>query len=165
MELNLNLPATSKIWLYAADRSFGQEEREAIQQKLDGFTNTWSSHEMPMQAMTTVLYHRIVVIALNEAFNAVSGCGIDKSVSLIKELGEAMNCNFFNRMQVLVLENEELTAYNKESLQNALDQGTINEDSLVFNPMVQNLGELNQNGFVKLQAFWMAPQLKFAVQS
>jgi len=68
-------------------------------------------------------------------------------------------------MQVLVLENEELTAYNKESLQNALDQGTINEDTLVFNPMVQNLGELNQNGFVKLQAFWMAPQLMFAVQS
>jgi len=165
MELNLNLPATSKIWLYTADRSFGQEEREAIQQKLDGFTKTWSSHEMPMQAIAAVIYHRIVVIALNEAFNAVSGCGIDKSVSLIKELGEAMNCNFFNRMQVLVLENEELTAYNKESLQNALDQGTINEDTLVFNPMVQNLGELNQNGFVKLQAFWMAPQLMFAVQS
>ncbi len=165
MEQIFNLPAESKIWLYAADRSFSQEEMEAIQQKLNGFTKAWTSHDMPLQAMSSVLHHRIIVIALNEAYNAVGGCGIDKSVKLIKELGDALHCNFFNRLQVLVLANEELTAYSKETLQNALDQGTINEDSLVFNPMVQNLGELNQHGFVKLRAFWMAPQLKFAVHS
>jgi len=105
------------------------------------------------------------VLALDETQYSVSGCGIDKSVKLIKELGEQLQIQFFDRMILLVQSGDNIETYNKQNLQAALDEGTINENTLVWNPVVTNLGEFLNKGFVKLSDFWMAPQLKFLVQT
>ncbi|OYU97341.1 MAG: ABC transporter ATPase [Bacteroidetes bacterium B1(2017)] len=160
-----NLEASSRVWVYAADRTFTASECEAIEQKLQNFTATWTAHDMPLQASAKIVDARLIVLAVNESFHAVSGCGIDKSVQLIKELGATYKVDLFNRMQVLVKKENQLVSYNKATLQAELDAGNVNEHTLVFNPMVQTLGDLEQSIFVPLNRFWMAPQLKFSVQA
>ena len=155
----------SKLWVYAANRALRAEEVLVIQSRLDAFTQTWTAHEMPMKAKGLVLHKQIIVMALDETQYSVSGCGIDKSVKLIKELGEQLQIQFFDRMILLVQSGDNIETYNKQSIQAALDKGTIDENTLVWNPVVTNLGEFLNKGFVKLSDFWMAPQLKFLVQT
>lgn len=164
MEALLNLPDQSRLWMYAANREMNFEECQEINKALQNFTQHWTSHDMPIQAGAVIWYNRIILIAANESFQSVSGCGIDKSVKLMKDLGAQFGIDFFNRLQILVKQNNGLTGYTKDGLQKALDTDELNEQSLVFNPMVQTLGDFREKGFVPLHQFWMAKQLKFAVK-
>lgn len=159
------LPSHARIWVYGSNRKFTSDESLAIQEKLNGFTASWTSHDMPMKAESIVLYNQVVVIALDEQVNSISGCGIDKSVQVMKDLGTAFQANFFDRMLVYVRTENDLKAYTKAALQEAINLGEVDEDSLVLNSLVRNLGEFEQSGFVRLSTFWMAPQLKFLVRA
>lgn len=158
-------PPHAKVWVYAANRALDSQEVLAIQSKLDAFTQSWTAHEMPMNALGQVLHNQIVVIALDETQHSISGCGIDKSVKLMKDLGTAFQVNFFDRMQVLVKSSDGLQTHTKQSLQAAIEAGEVDENTLVLNPIVSNLGDFLNKGFVKLSHFWLAPQLKFLVQA
>jgi|LakMenEpi03Aug12_release.lakeMendotaPanAssembly.Ray.scaffolds.fasta_scaffold319090_2 hypothetical protein len=159
------LPSHARVWVYGSDKKFTANESLAIQEKLNAFTAAWSSHDMPMKADAAVLYNQVVLIALDEQVNSISGCGIDKSVQLMKDLGLAFQTNFFDRLLIFALEGQELKMYTKASLQEALNSGSLNEDTLVLNTLVKSLGEFEQDGFVRLSTFWMAPQLKFSVRA
>lgn len=158
-------PLESKIWVYAADRALATQEVLEVETKLQLFTQSWTAHEMQMRAASVVLYNQIVVIALDETQHSISGCGIDKSVKLMKDLGEQLKVNFFNRMQVLCLYSEILKTFDKNSLQLAINAGEVDANTHVWNSIVVNLGEFLNKGFVKLSDFWMAPQLQFLVQT
>lgn len=157
-------PASSKIWMYASERPLEKSEEAFVQEQLQLFTKSWTAHEMPMNAQGFIFFNQIVLIALDETVNSISGCGIDKSVKLMKDLGEKLQINFFDRMLVLVKDGEQLHKYNKQSLQVALNAGKLNEDSLVWNPTCNTVGDFLNKSFVKMSEFWMAPQLKFLVQ-
>jgi hypothetical protein len=74
---------------------------------------------------------------------SASGCSVDSSVRLVKELGKELEVDFFNRMQVVV-ENQEgqrsLYPYRKlAELQN----------HVYYNPLVESLKELKETWLVK----------------
>ncbi len=164
METFLNLPDNCRLWMYAANRALNEQEEAEMGKALEAFTSQWTSHDMPLQGKASILHQRVVLIAVNEAVHSVSGCGIDKSVKLMKDLGAQYGIDFFNRLQILVKQDNALVGYTKEQLQQAIDQGEVDEETLVLNPMPQSLGEFKQKGWVPLQQFWMAPQLKFSVK-
>ena len=41
---------------------------------------------------------------VDEGFNEISGCGIDKSVKLVKEIEQATDLNLFDRLKIQILE-------------------------------------------------------------
>jgi hypothetical protein len=157
------LPSHARIWVYAADRNLSVSEAAEIQQAIRLFTSSWTAHDIPLEAGGEILFNQLVLFAVNEQTHPISGCGIDKSVKIIKDLGEKLNLNFFNRMQVLVLKGDTLETHTKASLQAAISNGSLDQDTLVFNPLVQTKGEFEEKGFVPLSTFWMASQLNFAV--
>lgn len=165
METFLNLPDHSRLWVYASNKTLNPTEVSAIQSALKDFTAQWTSHDMPIQGAASVLFNRLVLIGVDEAVHGVSGCGIDKSVKIMKDLGAQYGIDFFNRLQILVKQNENVEGYSKEQVQEALNNDTLNEDSLVFNPMVQTLGDFKNQGFVPLNKFWMAKQFNFVIKS
>ena len=165
METYLNLPDHSRIWIYAANKTLNHAEVSAIEGALKNFTSQWTSHDMPIQGAGSVLFNRLVLIAVDETAQGVSGCGIDKSVKIMKDLGAQYGIDFFNRLQILVKQNDNLVSYSKDQLQEALDQQVLDDETLVFNPMVQTLGDFRSQGFVPLNKFWMAKQLNFAIKS
>lgn len=155
-------PPQAKLWIYAADREFTSIEEAAIASAIEAFKSNWTAHEIPLTSFGGVFYHRIILLAVDENTHPISGCGIDKSVQLIKNLGQQYQIDFFNRFQVFVLQNEKLTGFYKASLQEAIDKGAISENTLVFNSLVQNGQDLIEKGFVPLENHWLAKQLKFS---
>lgn len=158
------LPANSRLWIYTADRTLTASEVSEIQMKLGAFAQGWTAHDVQLQAGTSILWNQVVLIAVNEALHGISGCGIDKSVKVMKNLGEAYQINFFNRFLTLVKSGESLLTFNKNDLQQAIDKGEVDEDSLVLNSLAQTLGQFAENNFIPIHSFWMAPQLNFSVE-
>ena len=165
METSKDMPNSARTWIYAANRPLLLAEQQHIQLALDKFTAEWTAHEQVMKAKATVLYNQFVLIMLDESFNDISGCGIDKSVKLMKDLGSILSIDFFNRLLIQVLVNENVQTYSKNSLQLAIHEGLINQDTLTFNHLVQNKLDLIQNWLQPLNQSWISKQLQFLVEA
>ena len=102
-----NLPVHSRVWLYLSDRKLDSKEENFLNEKLTEFLGTWAAYNKKLVCDGTLLFSQYLVLAVNEDIESASGCSIDSSVRFVKNLGQELNVDFFNRLKVLVIENNE----------------------------------------------------------
>ncbi len=140
-----DLPDTSRVWIYTADRTIDQQEQELIQAKLDAFIPEWTAHGAKISGDAGVIENYFVVLVVDESKAGASGCSIDTSTRFIKDLGSQLNVDFFDRLYMIVKENGENKRMHISELSN-------HPDAEVFNPMVSTLGELRNNWLVEVKS-------------
>ena len=96
------LPQSARVWVYQANRTLTASEKEAISNYLTKATNQWAAHGAPLKSSFTITEDRFVIIAADEAFNAASGCSIDKSTHFIQSLEREYGVDMFDRMNFTV---------------------------------------------------------------
>lgn len=159
------LPATARIWIYQSDIKLTDETIHAISNNLLSFTHQWAAHNQPLKASFQVLFNRFVLLAVDEQYNAASGCSIDASVHVMKQLAQQLNIDFFNRTTVAFLKNEEVKMIPLTGLPRALEEGQWNGQSTVFNNMVGTKGEFQNKWMIPAAETWLKRYLaKAAVQ-
>ena len=67
------LPDSSRVWIYQANRSFTEEELIEIRSKLDSFIEQWTAHGSDLHAGYSIEYKRFIVIGLNQDLNIATG--------------------------------------------------------------------------------------------
>jgi hypothetical protein len=147
MQLNFNslfegLPDSSKIWIYAANRPLDFEEAILVKNRINEFVKGWAAHGKPLSAQGDFLLNRFIILAADESVTSASGCSIDSSVHFIKDLGNLLKVDFFNRMKLYVLKGEEITQIHMADL-------TSHSEDLFFDPMMADLGDFRKN--------WLSP--------
>jgi hypothetical protein len=134
-----NLPAHSRVWLYLADRKLDATEAQYVNEQLHHFLSNWAAHNKKLTCDGTLLFNQYIILAVNEDIESASGCSIDSSVRFVKSLGQELNVDFFNRLKVLVIENQEPVVRSYfEAVENNLD---------FINPMITKLEELRGLSF------------------
>ena len=147
-----NLPPDSKLWVYQADRKLTADERSLIAEKLRGFTGEWLVHGAPLQASFEIRFDQFVLVAADDT---ASGCSIDSSVRVMKEIGSITGIDFFNRNLVAFMKGEEITLTDLTLLKTELQNGKWNEQSLVFNNAISTLREVNERWLVPAGTTWL----------
>ena len=110
--------------------------------------------------MIDVIHQLFVVIALDESQADISGCGIDKSVAWIKQIGEELKIDFFNRTQIeMQMEDKSFKIVNKAEIVELLKNNSINPNTFFTNKNINNLGSFKQSFYVKLEETWFYPQI------
>jgi hypothetical protein len=134
-----NLPEHSRVWLYLADRKLDATEAHFLNEKLKLFLDSWAAHNKKLTCDGILLFSQYLILAVNEDVESASGCSIDSSVRFVKSLGQELNVDFFNRLNVLVIENQEpvIRSY-FEAVENKLH---------FINPMITKLEELRSLSF------------------
>lgn len=150
------MPETSRLWVYQANRNLSEQEVGSIATILTEFTADWNTHGMELRGAYDVVYNRFVVIVIDDNFERASGCSIDKSVRLIKQLEQQFNISFFDRMQVCYLEANEIKDFKAHQVKDKLAKGEITVDTLVFNNTVSSKGEWISGWKQKLSDSWVA---------
>ncbi|HLU86136.1 MAG TPA: hypothetical protein VKZ44_00165 [Taishania sp.] len=140
------LPDTSRVWIYQNQSVIPQNLRPAIQAKLDEFTMQWAAHKVQLFAQATILEDYFLVLAVDESVTQASGCSIDSSVHFIKELEKEFNLNLFDRLHVLVEENNEKKVVHFSEL-----SGFPN--AYLYNPLITTLGDLRNKWKIKVSDF------------
>nr|WP_299201440.1 hypothetical protein [uncultured Brumimicrobium sp.] len=128
-------PDQSKIWLYQSDRALNSVEMNEIEQSIVSFVEGWAAHGNKLWASAKVLNPYFIIIAVNDALVPPSGCSVDASVHRMKDLGEEMGINFFDRMKITIQEDGELKQIHFSELEN-------HSEALIFDPLISTLGDL-----------------------
>lgn len=129
-----NLPAHSRVWLYLADRKLDATEANYVTEQMHQFLSNWAAHNKKLTCDGTLLFNQYLILAVNEDIESASGCSIDSSVRFVKSLGAELNVDFFNRIKVMVLENDEpiISTYFE----------AVEKKQNFINPMITKLEEL-----------------------
>lgn len=144
----------SRIWIYQSNRKFSNVEESAILKKLEAFTNQWKAHGNELLAKAEIRYGFFIILTVDESQASVTGCSIDSSVRLIKEIEQEYHVDLFNRFNIAYKLQDEVIVNNKEDFETLVNIKQITPETIVFNNMVQTLAELETKWEVPFQNSW-----------
>lgn len=153
-----------RIWIYQADRFLNEAEQEQVTQTLAEFTSQWKAHGKKLAATAEVRYGLFVILMVDDAVEMPSGCSIDKSVYLLKELEERLQVNFFDRLKVAYRPTPDaaIDVVSKEAFEQLIAEGKVTPETIVFNNLVGEYGDLAANWEVPASQSWHARVFGFA---
>ncbi|WP_027126353.1 hypothetical protein [Gelidibacter mesophilus] len=148
------LPEESKVWIYQANRSFTDDEIVEIESKLDTFLSNWAAHGSDLQAGYLVKYKRFIVIALNQNVNNATGCSIDASVHFIQQLEKDYHVDLLDKMNVSYKQGDFIAYKTLLEFKKMAKDKAVSKNTIVFNNLVNNIMEFNENWEVPASESW-----------
>ena len=77
-----NLSDQSRVWIYASDRFFSDEEAREIENSLGDFTSNWAAHGKELFAESMLdRQDKFIVFFVDEEKVGITGCSIDSQVA------------------------------------------------------------------------------------
>jgi hypothetical protein len=148
------LPEESRVWIYQANRSFTDEEISEIKSKLDIFIENWTAHGSDLQSGYEIKYKRFIIIALNQDLNKATGCSIDASVHFILQLEKDYNVDLMDKMNVSYKQGEFIAYKTLLDFKKMAKEKAVSKNTIVFNNLVHNIVEYNENWEVPASESW-----------
>ena len=148
------LSPESRVWVYQSNRPFTVEEIEWINQQLWDFIGKWASHSNKVKAYGGVYHNQFIVLVADESEYDVSGCSTDSSIRFIKEIEKALNLNLFDRMSVACELDGEVVIMSSQKFKANIEAGLIDDETIVFNNLVQTKSDFDNNWRVPLRESW-----------
>lgn len=148
------LPDTTRVWIYQANQAFPESERPLVKMKIQQFATSWVSHNRALRAHGDLLHGQFVVLMVDESQAGASGCSIDKSVYFLKQLQSEHGLDLFNRMIFTYKDGEEVKTADRDQFSQLYAQGLINDETLVFDNLVNTKLDFDQSWMKPLGESW-----------
>lgn len=148
------MPDSARLWVYQADRQFTDEELNLVHQLTSQFVDGWAAHGTGLTATYLIAHNQFIILMVDESQEMASGCSIDSSVSLIRELESRLGLSLLDRSKIAVLQ-DELEMYPLNGIKSAVQSGKINPDATVFNNAVSTYGDWKSNWKQQAKSSWM----------
>jgi len=149
-----SLEGTSRIWIYQSNRSFSNNEVEKISNKIEHFISNWKRHGDDLKASYLIKYNQFIIIAVDEDYNDISGCSIDASVNLMKQMEKEFELDLTNKLNVSFRDQSNINIVTLTDFQNYAKQQKITSDTVVFNNMISTKKDLIENWEVTADKSW-----------
>lgn len=149
------LEDSARIWIYQSVRKFTESEKNTISEGLSAFTHSWVAHGNPLKTSFTILHDQFIVLAADENFNEASGCSIDSSVRIIRQLDQQFSLGLFDRTKVAFVKAGEIQMIPLNELPQALAEDRWNSNSMVFNNVIGIKGQLKNEWIVPASETWL----------
>lgn len=143
------MPDHSRVWIYQSNRKFTDEEVQEIEQTLQSFVEQWVAHATPLTASFEVKHNRFIILAVDQEIHAASGCSIDASVRVIQELEAKYGVDLLDKMNVTYKTGEFIAFKTLIEFKQMVKTKAVSANTIVFNNLVNDLGEYRE--------FWEVP--------
>lgn len=150
----MNISENSRIWIYQSDRVLNPEEEQGIQQKLDDFTSQWLAHGHQLAAYGEIRHRQFLILSVDEQVAGATGCSIDKSVYLMKEIEKEFCIGLFDRFRIAYRDGDQVINCSKTEFEERLIKGELNSDTIVFNNMISSRKDLDISWEVAMKDSW-----------
>ncbi len=144
----------SKVWIYQSNRRFTDQETTEIQHILDRFVEQWTAHGTQLKAKAEIFHNYFIVLTVDQEIASATGCSIDSSVRIIKDIESKYGLDLFDRFNMAYKIENEVHVASKEDFETLISIKKIGLETVVFNNLVQNLEEFEQKWEVQLQDSW-----------
>ena len=149
-------PPQARVWIYQASRPLTEKETSLIREKAKAFALNWNAHKQPLTADAEVAHNLFLVLIADEAKMAASGCSIDSSVRLVKELEQEFQLVFFDRLNVAYQNDGTISLANYQTLVEDIKSGKLPRNISIFNNVIQTKGELETNWLIPVEKSWLS---------
>ena len=148
------MPNDSRVWIYQSNREFNADEMVVLTTKIHDFIHVWKRHGEDLKASFVIKYNQFIVLLVDEKYNNVSGCSIDASVNLIKQLENHFEIDLTNKLNISFKDNVNINIVSLSDFQNYVKQEKISSNTVVFNNMVTTKEEFENNWEVAASKSW-----------
>ena len=152
-----SLPDNARIWIYQVERSLNPSEQQVVLEIGEKFIAQWASHGQPLTGSLKILNEQFVVIAVDDS-QLPSGCSIDASVALVRDLGSKLNLDFFGRTNIPLWLEDKVHLVPLTDLKTGIKNGTVADDTQLLNTLIQHKGGL-ADWIVPIRNSWLARYL------
>ena len=145
-----------RFWIYQADRELTAADKAKVLDKLELFTAEWKAHGRPLAAKAEVRHDRFIILMVDDAIAPPTGCSIDKSVYLLKEIEKETGLNLFDRLQMAYRKGGQIVVAPRDKFEQLVAAGEVTGDTIVFNNLITTYPELETHWEVPLKESWHA---------
>jgi len=154
----------SRVWIYQCNRLFSLSEAIQIEGILKDFVEIWNSHGVPVKGYANLFFGQFVVLVADEsASHGVSGCSVDSSVRVVKDIEQLFNVSLFDRQLLSFIVKEKVQLIPLSQLDYALENNFIDGDTLYFNNTIQTLQELSHKWLIPVKDSWLKSRLQVSM--
>jgi len=154
------MPATARVWVYQANRSLNDTEQDYAIQRGQQFAERWAAHGQDLRSSVQIRHHHFLIVAVDEQYNAASGCSIDSSVALVRELeqqfGRQSSFSFFDRTQIAFWQDDEVHLLPMKEAKAKVSNGEISPEALTFDNTVPTKEALESRWKIPVKDSWLA---------
>lgn len=155
--MKVNLPPQSRVWIYQSNQALSEQQSEEIKAAAADFAQRWVSHNQQLRAAATFLHNRFLILMVDETQAGASGCSIDSSVTFVKQIQAQYGVDFFDRMSFSYQDEQgQVHTLPRADFEKAYQEGTITDETLVFDTLVKNKAELDKDLLKPLKESWHA---------
>lgn len=135
----------ARIWIFQSNRLMSDAEQLQLINSTQQFVNEWTAHNQTLKASCVIMHNYFLIIAVDENFNQASGCSIDKAFRHVTQMGDAMKINFFDRLKVAAMHNNEIQLFPYFDIKSKPDEFA---DYKFFKNAIENKLQLNSGWMV-----------------
>jgi len=150
-----SLSPDSRLWIFHAKRKFTPKESEIISTALAAFTDSRKAHGTPLTASFDIRLDQFIILAVDEAACGASGCSIDGSTRVIKDLEQTLGLDLFDRTQAFFQTNEGILTVPLSKIKEAAAMGQWDSNTTAVNTLVATKGELDMSFLVPAGNTWL----------
>lgn len=137
------LPDEAHVWVFGTNRPLAGEETALLRDRFPPFLEEWTAHRRELRAAWELREDRFVIVAVDEASTAASGCSIDALMRHLRGLEEALQVGLLDSTPIWYRNAEgEIVAVTRAEFRLRAGAGEVDVRTAVFDPTLATLGEL-----------------------
>jgi hypothetical protein len=152
-------PDESRVWIYTGTRAFTHAEEKSVTELLESFCTKWAAHGNPLRTSFKIEQSQFIVMALDEDFANPSGCSIDSSVGILRQIQASTGIDFLNRSVIPFVINNQVELVPLSNLKARFGSGELKSDTLTYHTLAATKGEWETNKTIRAEKSWMAKYL------
>jgi len=150
-----NLPSTSRVWVHYSIKELTETDKKELGGLLDDFCKSWTAHNEALVAAWKWEGSHFLFLGVDESQVGASGCSIDKSIRLLREIETQKGISFLERDAVPYKNNEgEISFVKILGMKAAIQAGTIHANTILFNTSVSEMLQLQNEWQQKAGKSW-----------
>ncbi len=150
----ISFPDHARLWIYGSDQKIADPLIPKLFNQIHSFSKNWVSHNSGLRSSGGILHNYFAILIVDEDWNKPGGCSIDSSVHFIQSLEKEYQLQFFNRDIFHYLNQDNVVTIHKDSLAEAYSTGSIHDESLFFDPLVNTKSAFQKEWVKPLHASW-----------
>lgn len=149
------MPDLSRVWVYQANRKLEPSEVQLIKEKLIRFCEGWNTHGNSMPTSFEIFEDQILVLAVDESGLGASGCSIDSSVRILREIENLTDINLIDQGKISLKDSKgQVFVVPALGVKSRINAGEITETLEIINPSLQNISDL-KNLWLPIRNSWL----------
>jgi hypothetical protein len=154
------LNGNGRVWIYVCNRKLNRDESDFVEKSLRTFASQWKAHGASLLAEFEILHSQIIVLGVDENFEQASGCSIDTSIQVFREIESALHADLFNRLNIPFLIQDQIILIPLAELNSAYDAGTIDAHTPVYDTSISDLDGLRSRFKTSIEHSWLSRKIK-----